>query len=211
MNFLSDPQSPICEVHNNFEGVMKRFFTTTKAAALLEYGLLIGLISVLAIGSILAMGERVQDIFNTTKNQIELANSETALPETDPPSDPDPVEPETTGNPVYVSFDEAQMQQTSFHTSTNGNRRWPLIHPTQLNNELLLQGIHDILCRAHLGTGWTATEWTHTAAGSPQWADWTNNGSNYGFTIAGPSNTTGRFSNNYVSSLTCFNPDAPET
>lgn len=41
-----------------------------KGAALIEYGLLVGLVSVLAIGSVVSTGDEVAGIFTTTKNAL---------------------------------------------------------------------------------------------------------------------------------------------
>ncbi|WFE75903.1 Flp family type IVb pilin [Roseinatronobacter sp. S2] len=50
---------------------IKTFFATEKGAALVEYGILVGLIAVLAIAAVLALGEQVQNVFLTVDSTLE--------------------------------------------------------------------------------------------------------------------------------------------
>jgi Flp pilus assembly pilin Flp len=50
--------------------------TSTSGAALIEYGMLVGLISVLSIGAVLSLGEEVSDTFSTTKSALEFADAD---------------------------------------------------------------------------------------------------------------------------------------
>lgn len=50
---------------------MRKMINSVKGAALVEYGILVGLIAVLAIGAVLALGEEVQDTFNTVTTTLD--------------------------------------------------------------------------------------------------------------------------------------------
>jgi pilus assembly protein Flp/PilA len=45
--------------------LVTRFATNEEGAALVEYGMLVGLIAVVCIGAVTALGLRIQDVFNT--------------------------------------------------------------------------------------------------------------------------------------------------
>ena len=49
---------------------IKAFMQSEKGAALVEYGILVGLIAVLAIAAVLALGEQVRDVFNTVESTV---------------------------------------------------------------------------------------------------------------------------------------------
>jgi len=49
---------------------MRKLMTAVKGAALVEYGILVGLIAVLAIGAVLALGEQINDTFSTVENTL---------------------------------------------------------------------------------------------------------------------------------------------
>ena len=50
---------------------MKKFFVTdTKGAAMVEYALLVGLIAIVSIGAISAVGTEVRDIFQTVADAL---------------------------------------------------------------------------------------------------------------------------------------------
>ena len=49
---------------------MRKLMTAVKGAALVEYGILVGLIAVLAIGAVLALGEEIRDTFSTVQNTL---------------------------------------------------------------------------------------------------------------------------------------------
>lgn len=46
------------------------FANSEKGAALVEYGILVGLIAVLAIAAVLALGEQVRTVFETVDNTL---------------------------------------------------------------------------------------------------------------------------------------------
>ena len=49
---------------------IKNLVATSKGAALVEYGILVGLIAVLAITAVLALGETVQGVFTTVSSTL---------------------------------------------------------------------------------------------------------------------------------------------
>ena len=49
---------------------LKNLVATSKGAALVEYGILVGLIAVLAIVAVLNLGETVRDTFSTVSNTL---------------------------------------------------------------------------------------------------------------------------------------------
>jgi pilus assembly protein Flp/PilA len=50
---------------------MRKFMKSAKGAALVEYGILVGLIAVLAIGAVLALGEQIEATFSTVEQTLE--------------------------------------------------------------------------------------------------------------------------------------------
>jgi pilus assembly protein Flp/PilA len=58
---------------------MRKFMTAVKGAALVEYGILVGLIAVLAIGAVLALGTEINETFvtvsSTLSTNIDAANA----------------------------------------------------------------------------------------------------------------------------------------
>lgn len=50
---------------------MLKKLKNVKGAALVEYGILVGLIAVLAISAVLALGEEVQTVFSTVENTLD--------------------------------------------------------------------------------------------------------------------------------------------
>lgn len=59
---------------------IKAFMNSEKGAALVEYGILVGLIAVLAIAAVLALGEQVRAVFNNVDEVLSdaIASSQTA-------------------------------------------------------------------------------------------------------------------------------------
>jgi len=59
---------------------MRKFVNSVKGAALVEYGILVGLIAVLAIGAVLALGGEIRDTFEGVASQLSssLAAAEAA-------------------------------------------------------------------------------------------------------------------------------------
>ena len=49
---------------------MRKLMKSVKGAALVEYGILVGLIAVLAIGAVLALGEEIQSTFQTVESTL---------------------------------------------------------------------------------------------------------------------------------------------
>lgn len=49
---------------------MRKLVNSVKGAALVEYGILVGLIAVLAIGAVLALGEEIQATFETVESTL---------------------------------------------------------------------------------------------------------------------------------------------
>lgn len=49
---------------------MRKLMNAVKGAALVEYGILVGLIAVLAIGAVLSLGETIQDTFSTVTTEL---------------------------------------------------------------------------------------------------------------------------------------------
>jgi len=49
---------------------MRKLMNSVKGAALVEYGILVGLIAVLAIGAVLALGEEIQSTFQTVDTTL---------------------------------------------------------------------------------------------------------------------------------------------
>lgn len=49
---------------------MRKLINSVKGAALVEYGILVGLIAVLAIGAVLALGEEIQATFQTVTTTL---------------------------------------------------------------------------------------------------------------------------------------------
>lgn len=88
----------------------------TRGAALVEYGLLVGLVSVAAIAAVAANGEKVREIF-------EIAASETALPEDDGSDGGGAVLPS-----VPVGFqacgDQLEIAGESYGTVAIGSQCW---------------------------------------------------------------------------------------
>ena len=60
---------------------MRKLMNAVKGAALVDYGILVGLIAVLAIGAVLALGEQIQDTFSTVENTLEskMASAKAAV------------------------------------------------------------------------------------------------------------------------------------
>jgi Flp pilus assembly pilin Flp len=50
---------------------LKNLVATSKGAALVEYGILVGLIAVLAITAVLALGTTVQEVFTTVSSTLD--------------------------------------------------------------------------------------------------------------------------------------------
>lgn len=50
--------------------IIQKMRSTYKGAALVEYGILVGLIAVLAIGSVLALGEEIESTFDTVQSTL---------------------------------------------------------------------------------------------------------------------------------------------
>ena len=53
---------------------MKKFAANESGASLVEYGLLVGLISVVAIGAISQLGDRVNNVFKQINDVLEAHN-----------------------------------------------------------------------------------------------------------------------------------------
>ena len=49
---------------------MRKFMTAVKGAALVEYGILVGLIAVLAISAVLALGTEIRETFDTVNSTL---------------------------------------------------------------------------------------------------------------------------------------------
>lgn len=49
---------------------MRKLMNSVKGAALVEYGILVGLIAVLAIGAVLALGEEIRATFETVETTL---------------------------------------------------------------------------------------------------------------------------------------------
>ena len=49
---------------------MRKLMNSVKGAALVEYGILVGLIAVLAIGAVLTLGQQVQSTFNAVTSTL---------------------------------------------------------------------------------------------------------------------------------------------
>lgn len=49
---------------------MRKLMTSVKGAALVEYGILVGLIAVLAIGAVLALGNEINSTFETVQTTL---------------------------------------------------------------------------------------------------------------------------------------------
>lgn len=49
---------------------MRKLMNAVKGAALVEYGILVGLIAVLAIGAVLALGEEINKTFETVQTTL---------------------------------------------------------------------------------------------------------------------------------------------
>lgn len=58
---------------------LKNLLATSKGAALVEYGILVGLIAVLAIVAVLNLGETVRDTFTSVSSTLS-ANIDSAAP-----------------------------------------------------------------------------------------------------------------------------------
>ena len=53
------------------QNLMQRFRDDESGASLVEYGLLVGLIAVVAVGAITLLGEQIDTIFTTITEQLE--------------------------------------------------------------------------------------------------------------------------------------------
>ena len=49
---------------------MRKFMTAVKGAALVEYGILVGLIAVLAISAVLTLGQEIRGTFDTVNSTL---------------------------------------------------------------------------------------------------------------------------------------------
>ncbi len=58
---------------------MRKLMNAVKGAALVEYGILVGLIAVLAIGAVLTLGQEVQDTFSTVSTGLKDARTSAGL------------------------------------------------------------------------------------------------------------------------------------
>ena len=57
---------------------MRKLMNAVKGAALVEYGILVGLIAVLAIGAVLTLGQEVNDTFETVTSTLSANLAEAA-------------------------------------------------------------------------------------------------------------------------------------
>jgi pilus assembly protein Flp/PilA len=53
---------------------LKNLVATSKGAALVEYGILVGLIAVVAITAVLALGSTIQGVFETVSSELTVIN-----------------------------------------------------------------------------------------------------------------------------------------
>jgi len=55
--------------------MLKRLMREEEGQGLVEYGLILGLVAIVAITALSLMGTSIKDIFNTTKNEISAAKA----------------------------------------------------------------------------------------------------------------------------------------
>jgi len=55
--------------------MLKRLVREEEGQGLVEYGLILGLVAIVAITALSLMGTSIKDIFNTTKNEISAAKA----------------------------------------------------------------------------------------------------------------------------------------
>lgn len=56
---------------------MRKFMNAVKGAALVEYGILVGLIAVLAIGAVMALGGQIQETFQKVSSELSTSLNST--------------------------------------------------------------------------------------------------------------------------------------
>lgn len=107
---------------------------TSRGAALVEYGLLVGLVAVVAIGSVATLGEKVEDTFGAVAHDLSGAISTPETSEVVSIGEAGPTEPDFTGalaswtvtadtqpdNPNWVGYGSAKFYDFGSVTQNSG-------------------------------------------------------------------------------------------